>query len=63
MSRVRETRRGRFSVTWFAAIGSVMTWKGWAQEKPGQTLQPTALVHEAFLRIAGQDGPTAFANR
>jgi RNA polymerase sigma factor (TIGR02999 family) len=25
-----------------------------AQEKPGQTLQATALVHEAFLRLAGQ---------
>jgi hypothetical protein len=24
-----------------------------AQEKPGQTLQPTALVHEAWLKIAG----------
>jgi hypothetical protein len=24
-----------------------------AQESPGQTLQPTALVHEAFLKIAG----------
>ena len=24
-----------------------------AREKPGQTLQPTALVHEAYLRIAG----------
>jgi RNA polymerase sigma factor (TIGR02999 family) len=24
-----------------------------AQEKPGQTLQPTALVHEAFLRLMG----------
>lgn len=23
------------------------------QEKPGQTLQPTALVHEAFLRLVG----------
>lgn len=23
------------------------------REKPGQTLQPTALVHEAFLRLAG----------
>jgi RNA polymerase sigma factor (TIGR02999 family) len=27
-----------------------------AQEKPGQTLQATALVHEAFLRLAGADG-------
>jgi RNA polymerase sigma factor (TIGR02999 family) len=25
-----------------------------AQEKPGQTLQPTSLVHEAWLRLAGQ---------
>jgi RNA polymerase sigma factor (TIGR02999 family) len=24
-----------------------------AQETPGQTLQPTALVHEAYLRVAG----------
>ena len=33
-----------------------------AQEKPGQTLQPTALVHEAWLKIAG-DGQEHFANR
>lgn len=26
-----------------------------ANEKPGQTLQPTALVHEAWLKIAGAD--------
>ncbi len=26
-----------------------------AQEKPGQTLQATALVHEAYLRLAGAD--------
>jgi RNA polymerase sigma factor (TIGR02999 family) len=26
-----------------------------AQEKPGQTLQATALVHEAYLRLIGQD--------
>lgn len=25
------------------------------QEKAGQTLQPTALVHEAFLRLVGQE--------
>ena len=25
-----------------------------AQEKPGQTLQPTALVHEAYLRLVGE---------
>jgi RNA polymerase sigma factor (TIGR02999 family) len=27
-----------------------------AQEKPGNTLQPTALVHEAYLRLLGPDG-------
>jgi RNA polymerase sigma factor (TIGR02999 family) len=27
-----------------------------AKEAPGQTLQPTALVHEAWLRIAGEGG-------
>ena len=26
-----------------------------AHEKPGQTLQATALVHEAYLRLVGQD--------
>jgi RNA polymerase sigma factor (TIGR02999 family) len=26
-----------------------------AQEKPGQTLQPTALVHEAYLRLTDRD--------
>jgi RNA polymerase sigma factor (TIGR02999 family) len=29
-----------------------------AQEVPGQTLQPTALVHEAWLRIAGSNVQT-----
>ena len=28
-----------------------------AQEAPGQTLQPTALVHEAYLRVAGGNQP------
>jgi RNA polymerase sigma factor (TIGR02999 family) len=33
-----------------------------ASEAPNQTLQPTALVHEAWLRLVGQDNPQ-FANR
>jgi RNA polymerase sigma factor (TIGR02999 family) len=33
-----------------------------ANGKPGQTLQPTALVHEAWLKIAG-DGNQHSANR
>jgi RNA polymerase sigma factor (TIGR02999 family) len=28
-----------------------------AHEKPGQTLEPTALVHEAYLRLVGTGGP------
>jgi RNA polymerase sigma factor (TIGR02999 family) len=28
-----------------------------AQEKPGQTLQATALVHEAYIRLAGGEHP------
>ncbi|MGO8699306.1 MAG: sigma-70 family RNA polymerase sigma factor [Limisphaerales bacterium] len=28
-----------------------------AREAPGQTLQPTALVHEAWLRLVGGDSP------
>jgi RNA polymerase sigma factor (TIGR02999 family) len=34
-----------------------------AQEKPGQTLQATALVHEAYLRLVGQDAEAATAAR
>jgi RNA polymerase sigma factor (TIGR02999 family) len=33
-----------------------------AREAPGQTLQPTALVHEVWLRLAGANAPQ-FANR
>jgi RNA polymerase sigma factor (TIGR02999 family) len=33
-----------------------------AQEAPGQTLQPTALVHEAWLRLVGDRAPS-FNNR
>jgi hypothetical protein len=31
-----------------------LTARRMAQEQPGQTLQPTALVHEAYLRLVGQ---------
>ena len=34
-----------------------------AQEKPGQTLQATALVHEAWLRLAGTDEQRAWNGR
>ena len=34
-----------------------------ANESAGHTLQPTALVHEAWLRLAGKDADVQFANR
>jgi RNA polymerase sigma factor (TIGR02999 family) len=34
-----------------------------AKEAAGHTLQPTALVHEAWLRLAGDGGPPQFDNR
>jgi RNA polymerase sigma factor (TIGR02999 family) len=34
-----------------------------ANEAAGHTLQPTALVHEAWLRLAGSDANVQFANR
>ncbi len=34
-----------------------------AGEKPGQTLQATALVHEAYVRLVGQSGGTSWDGR
>jgi RNA polymerase sigma factor (TIGR02999 family) len=34
-----------------------------AHEKPGQTLQPTALVHDAYLRLVGEDPARSFRDR
>jgi RNA polymerase sigma factor (TIGR02999 family) len=34
-----------------------------AHEKPGQTLQATALVHEAWLRLAGSNARQGFSDR
>ena len=34
-----------------------------AQEKPGQTLQATALVHDAYLRLVGSENPQRFESR
>jgi RNA polymerase sigma factor (TIGR02999 family) len=34
-----------------------------AHEKPGQTLQATALVHEAYLRLVGTDTPQSWDSR
>jgi RNA polymerase sigma factor (TIGR02999 family) len=34
-----------------------------AQEKPGQTLEPTALVHEAYIRLVGKGAPCDWQGR
>jgi len=34
-----------------------------AHEEPGQTLEPTALVHEAYLRLVGDDPGRPWDNR
>src|SRR4051794_41979226 len=34
-----------------------------ANEAPGQTLNATALVHEAYVRLVGPVGERSFANR
>lgn len=34
-----------------------------SREKPGQTLQPTALVHEAYLRLVGGNSPEGWDGR
>jgi len=34
-----------------------------ASEKPGQTLQPTALVHEAYLRLVDSEHPQDWQSR
>jgi RNA polymerase sigma factor (TIGR02999 family) len=34
-----------------------------AEEKPGQTLQPTALVHEAYLRLVGGESDAHWNSR
>src|SRR4051812_39281935 len=34
-----------------------------ADEQPGQTLQPTALVHEAYVRLVGGEQPQGWDGR
>jgi RNA polymerase sigma factor (TIGR02999 family) len=34
-----------------------------AEEKPGQTMQPTALVHEAYVRLVGGEQPRGWDGR
>ncbi len=40
----------------YEELRKLAAWK-MSREAPGQTLQPTALVHEAWLRLAGAEKP------
>jgi RNA polymerase sigma factor (TIGR02999 family) len=39
-----------------------MARRAWSSQDPANTLQPTALIHEAYLRLAGADS-ASFQNR
>ena len=47
-----------------SSMGSCAGWRltKWLRKRRGHTLQPTALVHEAWLRLVGDEAPM-FANR
>lgn len=49
----RET--GRFALETYEQLRAIAA-AHFAREFPGHTLQPTAVVHEAYLRLAGQKG-------
>jgi len=44
---------GLFTVVYDELRGLAQSW--WRDQTPGQTLQPTALVHEAYMKIARSD--------
>jgi len=46
----------------YAELRKVAAWK-LQQERPGQTLQATALVHEAYVRLVDQSTPQKWDNR
>jgi RNA polymerase sigma factor (TIGR02999 family) len=65
LSAVRrgETRAGEALVPLVYAELRRLAAAKMARERPGQTLQPTALVHEAWLRIVDESGQPQFENR
>jgi RNA polymerase sigma factor (TIGR02999 family) len=46
----------------YEELRKLAAWK-LAQEQPGQALEPTALVHEAYLRLVGQDQAASWNGR
>jgi len=46
----------------YEELRKIAQWR-MANERPGQTLQATALVHEAYLRVSGDDGDSEWGDR
>ena len=58
--KVLEQDRGQAATELLPLVyGELRRLAAWhlANEKPGQTLQATALVHEAYLRLVGKEDP------
>jgi RNA polymerase sigma factor (TIGR02999 family) len=58
--KVLEQDRGQSATELLPLVyGELRRLAAWhlANEKPGQTLQATALVHEAYLRLVGREDP------
>ena len=52
----KEDTQALFAVVYDELRGLAQSW--WRDQTPGQTLQPTALVHEAYMKLAGSNTPT-----
>ena len=59
LRRISEGDARAESDLYSAVYGELRRLAGWflRRERPGHTLQATALVHEAYLRLIGQSGP------
>jgi RNA polymerase sigma-70 factor, ECF subfamily len=57
LDQYRDGRAGAFERLMVLVYDDLRRLAAWQlqSERPGHTLQPTALVHEAYLKLAGQD--------
>jgi RNA polymerase sigma factor (TIGR02999 family) len=56
LQRMRDGDRSAFDLLFSAVYNELRALAGHVLQTPGHTLQPTALVHEAFVRLAQHDG-------
>lgn len=61
LERVSRREEGAAEKLWRAVYGELrrIARAQMARERPGATLQPTALIHEAYLRLLGDTGPVS----